>query len=492
MVRMICYGAVLLTAGVAQSAAPTLPDRVPQKQQIRFLSLAEARALALEQEKLLNPGLDSEIRGLQSWPPPAAGLVAVLAQRKSGRCDILLVTHEPSLELERGASLMLHDLELTYNWLYGSYWQLHSREQGLRLAYETWKIVGARYRDGKASRADFAKAEGQYDLFRSQRLQALDTVQQNELQLKVLLGMTLGKEPRLVPSDAPTLVEKKPDWDKTLPEALKNRPELRMAREDLRRAKWNLLMTEAIMLPILRTLGLEGDLVAPMRVESPNLCCCPELQNIPASPPCVHAAKVRLARAHVTLVDQELRTERYLGIFYRRTSSAYTRIKAAQAQREAFAAQMRVRSEKFRADDKDASLDLLLESQRFWADSLATEYQAIVYYNNALVSWEYAKGDIINYAHVALAEEPPAGCEKVRAVVFERRRTRELVRREIGAPPHCLPGLWKSVPPLQDAEELPHVEHNSPRNSEGADVRLIEWKVSDIFRHDRRHAKQTP
>src|SRR5262249_21711477 len=134
---------------------------------------------------------------------------------------------------------------------------------------------------------------------------------------------------RLVPSDAPTVVEQQPDWEKAHAETLKNRPELRLGGQVFKLAEDN----------------------------------SPEMR-----------------RARQVLKDQELKAERFLDLMYRRVSSAYSQIKAARAQKEAFARQLRVRYEKYRAGAQDGTLDLLLEAQRFWADALTTEYQAIVTY----------------------------------------------------------------------------------------------------------------
>ncbi len=59
-------------------------------------------------------------------------------------------------------------------------------------------------------------------------------------------------------------------------------------------------------------------------------------------------SQLLLARTFFVLQDQELKAERFLGLYYRRMSSGYFQIKAARAQREAFATQLRVRYEMYR------------------------------------------------------------------------------------------------------------------------------------------------
>ena len=118
--------------------------------------------------------------------------------------------------------------------------------------------------------------------------------------------------------------------------------------------------------------------------------------------PMVRQAQIALTRSMETLVDQEKKAESFLYLYYKRLSTAYEQIKANRAQREAFGEQLRTRQLEY--DAGRGTLDTLLESQRFWADALANEYQAIVTYNNSLVGFEFAKGSIMQHDNVVIAE----------------------------------------------------------------------------------------
>jgi hypothetical protein len=448
--RRFGYLAVFWMAALAPSAVFADPQRLDKPgKKVRFISLAEARAIALEQDSI---GQRPLLLTAGPYFAPSEEKVTplgpnrLLACEKPGSKSIIVTGIHRSLELERNINQMLLNVETAYWNLYGSYYQLYSREQGLRFAYETWKITEAQYKVGRVSRAALAQAEGQYDLFRSQRLDALDTVLDNERQLRAMLGMKIKDGTRLVPSDAPTLVEKKPNWEKGLQTTMKKRPELEMARQDVQLASDKAALTK----------------------DAANF--------IPVSNE-VRAANLQVARSRLVLQDQELKAERYLALWYRRMSSAYLQIKAAQAQREAFATQLRIRYELYRAGANEpgsgnpVTLNLLLEAQRFWAEALATEYQAIVTYNNALAGWEFAKGDIMKHAHVRLAEKAPDDRDVVSAVQREHKRTRQHVRHELalkGASPlsvlgagendtktaPSLPVLWKSSPLLKKAGDV--------------------------------------
>jgi outer membrane protein TolC len=454
-------------------------------------------------------------------PPPAAQFLPYNFNNLSGvglglPPGILIARvrfNQNRAEFERNVNQMLLNVENAYWNLYGSYYQLYSREQGLRFAYETWKITGAQYRVGRVSRAALAQAEGQYNLFRSQRLQAIDTVLDNERQLRAMLGMQIEDGTRLVPSDAPTLAEYRPDWKTGWFECMQNRPELYMARQDVKVAQLNLQLAKNFLLPDLRSFLSYDDNAVGSRIDGGSSLSGPggnAFRNLasntfndwtvglrlgfPLGYRFAHAqlrqTQLQLARSYLVLQDQELKAERFLGLYYRRMSSAYFQIKAARAQREAFATQLQIRYELYRAGANEpgtgnpVTLNLLLEAQRFWAEALATEYQAIVTYNNSIAGWEYAKGTILQHDNVTISEGPIPVAAQKRAVEHLRQRTKALLLRERAAPTgvmarpldmsgpinlypqinaNSLPSIWKDAPPLKEVNELPSAENLNPQ-----------------------------
>jgi hypothetical protein len=387
MVRNVCCAALLLGTWAvlpAQAAAPgTCPGNAYNDPhgKPRFLSLAEARAITLEQGSA-QPAL--LFPGVQVAEPPHVQPAQVLADPKSAH-GIFLVRppDRPPLEFERNVNQMLLNVETAYWNLYGSYWNLYSREQGLRFAYLAWQSVRERYAAGSVSRGDLAQARGQYELFRGQRLSAVDTLLDNERQLRALMGLPIEDGTYLVPSDAPALAPSSPDWQKALRETLARRPELQMARIDVAANRLNLLRIK---------LQQAWDVFCSDTPED-------------QSGADVRMARLQLARSCAVLHDQELKAERFLGLEYRRITSNYEQIRAQRAQREALAQQMRAREEEFRVGRR--TVDIVLEAQRFWSDALANEYNAVVAYNNALCAFQYAKGAITRHAHVTITDHLP-------------------------------------------------------------------------------------
>jgi outer membrane protein TolC len=428
---------------------------------------------------ILNPGLFNNA-------PTPEGILITRLRFNQQRADF-----------ERNLNQMLLNTETAYWNLYGSYWTLYSRDQGLRFAHQAWNIIRVRFQSGRVGLADLAQAQGQYELFRAQRLQAIDQLLDNERQLRGMLGMQIEDGTRLVPSDPPNLAEYTPNWELALQEAMSYRPELFASRQDVKSRQLYVLNAKNLLLPDLRFTATYdansngqrldgGSQTNALRNLASNTFNDWQLGlrlNVPigfrAANAQLRQAQLQLAQSYLVLQDQELKTERFLGLEYRRIIDTYQQIKAQRAQRDAFALQVQLRYQGFRLGRQ--TLDQLLEAQRFWADALANEYQAIVAYNNALCAFEFAKGTIIRHNNISITEGPvPAGVQQ-RAVDHMQQRTKAIVLRERALPTgnlakpeppsgpinmipqinaSSLPAMWKQSPPLRDAKELPAIDPN--------------------------------
>jgi outer membrane protein TolC len=427
---------------------------------------------------------------------------------------------EQRAEFERNVHIMLVNVEQAYWNLYGSYWTLYSRESALRQAYEAWKINKAKYEAGSATVADFAQTRGQYELFRAQRIQALNQVLESERQLRQMLGMQVEDGCRLVPSDSPTVSPYNPDWASALNDALNLSPELYLARQEVKQNQLNLILQKNSLLPDLRFTATYDINSIGSRLDGAGDTGDNALRNLASNRfndwamglrlqipigfrqahTNVRVARLQLSRAYEVLKDQELKRERFLAFQYRNIFSNYEQIIAQRAQREAFAEQLRARYQRY-LTGKD-TLDILLEAQRFWADALNNEYQAIVGYNNSLASWEFAKGTILQHDNVVISEGALPGCVQVRAVEHERERTKALVLWERaqpclgkgccsaekdlpGAGPlppeehSSLPAVWNSMPPLKDAKMLPSAEKGP--TTDPKTLAPVESKPEEVF-----------
>ena len=401
-------------------------------------------------------------------------------------------------EFERNVHIMVLNVELAYWNLYYGYWNLYAQEQGLRFAYEAWKISKSQLDAGRVAIDVFAQTRGQYETFRASRLNALNDTLELERQLRAMLGMQGDDGKRLVPSDQPTVAPYQPNWEVAQNEALALRPELYMARQEVKASQMNLILQKNALLPDLRV-GLSYDINSiGGRLDGPSAANDPantnalsalssdhfnnwsaQLRlNVPIGFRNAHSnvriAQLQLARAFETLKDQEQKSISFLEQQYRRLPVSYELIRTQRAAREAFGQQLQVKYNKFIAGRETP--DTFLEAQRFWADALSKEYLAIRDYNNALASFEYAKGTVLTRNNIVISEGALPGFAQKRAVehLGEKDAALTLLERPNAVPLTTAvqdPGvigntamensaprlteMFKQVPPLKDAPMLP-------------------------------------
>jgi outer membrane protein TolC len=420
-------------------------------------------------------------------------------------------------EFQRNVNFMLANVETSYWQLFGAYYFLYSREQALRQALEAWRLSRAQFRAGKINRAQYETVLAQYEDFRAQRIQALGSVLERERTLRSLLGMPVEDGTRLVPLDTPTLAPYKPDWDTAVNETLSLRPELIIAREDLKVRQLDLIRERNNLLPDLRLNGgynihgigqdLTGSGVLAPNANGETL---PNnalrslasthftdwnvglTLNMPIGYRNAHAsirqARLRLAEGYLQLRDNEDKATRFLALAYRTILEQYNTIQARRAEREAYALELQtlydlVRAGKITPSDR-ANGDSLLDAQRLWADALRLETEAIVNYNDALTAFEFAKGTIMQHDNVVISEGALPHCAQVRAVDHERERAKAILCKERARPdayPFCvagpegaghgpahqpLPSLASVLPDKLTAPEGPREELHPARTDE--------------------------
>jgi outer membrane protein TolC len=452
-------------AGITFSTAYELSNLNPR------VNPAYRPTLQFQFEQPLLQGWGVEINQLRANHPGSLLTPFQLASRTEGILITRLRFDEQRTEFERNITYQLVNVEISYWNLYGAYWSLYANEQALRQSFEAWKINKARYEAGRIPIQDFAQTRRQYEQFRGQRITALGQVLEAERQLRGLLGLPIEDGKRLVPADTPTLAPYRPDWDTSLCQAVALRPELVEARQDLKFRQLDLINQKNLLLPDLRFTSTYDINAIGRRLDGPdsnnafrnlardefnnwqiglNLTVPLGFRDAHAA---VRAARLNLARAYWVLRDQEIKAGRFLELQYRHLAEYYQQIEAQRAQREAAAEELNARFKEFLAGR--GTLDILLEAQRVWAAALQAEYAAIVQYNNALASFEFAKGTILAHDNVVIAEGPLPACAHIRAAEHERQRSKalEILQR----PAVCAPTLAAPHLPTSEAPALPSV-----------------------------------
>jgi outer membrane protein TolC len=412
-----------------------------------------------EQPLLQNFGV--EINQLSNVLPTST-LIPAFRSAGGTRTEGILITRlrfdQSRTEFERQLNFMLLNVEYAYWNLYGAYYGLYSREQGLRQSLVSWQVNKTRYDVGQIAQQDLEQTRAQYELFRAQRVTALGKVLENERQLRLLLGMKIEDGYRIVPSDSPTMAHFKPDWPASENEALALRPELILARQELKFRQFDLIAQKNQLRPDLRFFasydvnGLgtrldgppgpaganSGNALASLTDNVFNSWTLGLRLDVPLGYREAHAfvkqARTNLSRAYFQLKDQEVKTRSFLAFELRNIEQYYAELDAQRAQREANARQLALRFQVFQAGAKGGTIDVLLEAQRNFADALASEYTAIVNYNNSIAGLQFAKGTILQYNNIQIAEGPLPQCVQVRAVDNIRQREAALHVRERSDP----------------------------------------------------------
>jgi hypothetical protein len=143
--------------------------------------------------------------------------------------------------------------------------------------------------------------------------------------------------------------------------------------------------------------------------------------------------RFQLARRRAFLDEKQERILLTLQRSYRDLIQLREEMQIRRSAREAAALQLEVRTRKF--EEGFTTLDVLLDSQRAWADALRSEFVAICNYNIVMADYERQKGSILQYHHVAIAEGPLSPDFHPAASDFLRHRAMVVCHREPAAEP---------------------------------------------------------
>jgi outer membrane protein TolC len=470
----------LPTGGLAGITFETDYTRLtnPPTSQFQVVNPAYRPALTFqfEQPLMRNYGVDMN----QLLPTfPGSTFAPGIGQPQTGAArEGILVTRvrfdQSRTEFERRVNNMIVNVEITYWNLYAAYFALYAAEQGMRQAYLTYRLTEERFEAGATERQSVAQVRAQFESFRAQRVAALQDTLEAERQLRGLLAMPTDDGQRIVPADAPTLAPYTPDWNSAVGEMFANRPELQLLRQELKARQLDVILNKNFTRPDLRltasyningigttldgpgadnalrsltnnnfntwTLGLRYDVTLGYR----------------EAHAAVRIARLNLARILQSLKSQEKKAELTLENQYQQLSARYEIIRAQRAQRLALTEQLS--GLVTLVTTGRATLIVLLDAQRNYAAALAAEHRAIADYNSAIASFQYAKGTILTYNNINIAEGPLPPLTLRRAVDHYEERTRGIVTHERATLPTAdctaLPGLLEhapKVPELPDA-----------------------------------------
>jgi len=382
-------------------------------------------------------------------------------------------------EFQRQIHNLLLNTEGGYWKLYQAYGNLYTYEEVLRLAHKAWWITQENYAAGRLGPQELAPIRAQYEEFRGERLKAVAGVLEAERNLRGIMGILAEDGTRLVPVTPPKLERYIPSWQAAQTDALELRPELILARQNVKNAQFNLEIQKNFMRPDLRFVGqytptgygtsLDGrgtliDGLGQVRTNNAFASLAGNsfdnwsvglTLNVPLGyrleSAALRSARLGLAQSYFFLEDQEQKAQRTLTLHYQKLNEWYRRIEIARAERQGYAEAVKSYWELYRVGTSKGGqqrlYDLvlsLLQYQRSMALAQLKEYEAITEYNNTLARFEWAKGSIMQHDNVQIAEGPMPQGVLIRAVENERQRTDALIVNERERPratPVGQPGL---------------------------------------------------
>jgi len=410
---------------------------------------------------------------------------------------------EARAEFERQVNNLLVNTEVAYWKLYQAYGSLYANEEVLRLAQKVYAVAQPRFPPPYLLKT----IEAQYQEFRGERLKALGQVLEAERNLRRIIGLPIEDGQRLIPITPPSLAPFWPNWYAAREDALALRPELILARQNLKNAQYNLMIQKNFLKPDLRVIGqyqpvgfgntltgngstfVDNNGVARSNNAFRSLASdhfdnwfVGTVLNIPLGYRLeyagVRAARLALAQSYYVLEDIEERTISILGLNYQKLIEWWDRIEITRQEHDSYAEsvlgtwkRIKTGGDPKGGGDFLSNLQLLLDSQRRLAIAMQKEYEAIAEYNNSLARFEWAKGTILHHDNVTISEGPLPECVEGRAVENERQRSLGLIMNErTVAGPVTHPGM------LAGDQEVEHGLEGAP---EGPRPRILEKNGGD-------------
>jgi outer membrane protein TolC len=454
--------------------------------------------LQFQFEQPLLQGFGVEINQLRSSHPGSQQTNFATGGRVEGILITRLRYDQSRAEFERLVHNQLLNVEAAYWNLYAAYYNLYARSTGLQVAHTVLSVLTAQAKQGRI-RADVVdQFRGQYELFREQRLTAVGQVLESERKLRRLMGIPVEDGFRLIPADTPTLARYDPDWNQAVRETLALRPDLVLARQDLKFRQLDLINVKNQLLPDVRSVfsytinGLGNRLdgadvntnafrslasdhfdswTAGLTLNMPL-----GYRDVNSS---VRVARLNLARSYVVLREQEERAIGFLAQEYRNVDEFHTQIGILRAQREAYYRELSARNSRIRGGleslgaptpgSSDPGGVLYQNALNNYVSALATEFSFIAQYNTSIAQFEFAKGTIMQYDNIQIGEGPLPECCAVRAVDHEKERAKAIVLRERANPvsytpdasdDNCLP---VPVLPKDEAPSVPSLMEKAPK-----------------------------
>jgi outer membrane protein TolC len=356
-------------------------------------------------------------------------------------------------DFEIGLRDLVSNIENAYWDLYFAYRDLDAKITARDNALDSWRKTHALFiagrRGGEAEKE--AEAREQYFAFQEEvqnawsgrlyeptetnngsgggTFRATGGVRVAERRLRFLIGLPMSDGRLIRPADEPSMAKVVYNWDEVLPDAINARPELRRQRWTIKRDELALIASRNFLLPKFDSFGLYrirgfGHDLKDGSDNTPENSAFHDLNSgnhdeweagleltIPLGERQGHAAvrnaQLLISRDRAILDDQERQVVLDVSNAIAEVDRAYQVAQTAFNRR--MAAKADVLSTKTAYEADKAPLDLYLEAQRRVATAESLFFAALVEYALAIKNLHYAKGSLLDYNEIYLAEGPWPG-----------------------------------------------------------------------------------
>jgi outer membrane protein TolC len=338
---------------------------------------------------------------------------------------------------------MVRSIEQQYWALAQQQVQYWSRQQAVLLGEAILEREQIKRDVGTGSEPNVAEADQNLRQFQLELVQATTDLLNVERQLRNILGLPPADNRRIVPVTAPTEARLEPEWDTSLAQMLSYQPDIVQQQLLLRVAELQLLVARNQLLPALSMnvlYQLNGfgknldDAVAVMTGRSilaidPVISAQQQAAGINASPsyyknftnwqigftfsmPIGFRAELAnsrqvqyaLLRQRAFLQQTVHQSMHALARFFNEVDSQYKLLKYAGLAREA--AEKRLAAQRAFFETGTINIDRYLDAVNRWANAVALEAQYKTSYNTSIAALEEAKGTLLAYDNIAVAEGP--------------------------------------------------------------------------------------
>jgi outer membrane protein TolC len=346
--------------------------------------------------------------------------------------------------------------------------QLWSRETAVRLGEEIVRRERAELEAGRGTTADVAEAQQNLENFQLAYITATSDVITTERQLRNILGLPPADNRRIIPVTAPTEARIEPDWQSSLAQMLAYQPDIVQQQLLVRLTELQLLVARNQLLPQLNLNALyqfnglgakldqaEGVMTGQaIRAIDPLISARERAAGLNSNPGLyknfqqwqvgltfiapigfraalanTRNAQYQLLRQRAFLQQIVHQQSHSLARFFLEVDANYKQFKTAQRLRQA--AQIRLESARayYEEGRTGFTIDRLLDAVSQYANAIAQEAQFKTSYNTSIAALEEAKGTLLAYDNIAVAEGPSPRKSYIQA------RDQQAGHRQLHIPP---------------------------------------------------------